>query len=228
MPQTLLLTALALLIGAATVMLACGPGARPVVDGGDDLPVVAQVEGGGEESVAEPTTTPTPYPTVCITMPEEYQDLAELGENHVRRHGFLYYCFVETPLPPIPTPKYPHLGVQLSRYAQEAEAAQAAAGQATGETAAAEVEIPLVYLRIDLSGNTEEVVAWLQSNGVPLSEDWVEGDSGYIAHYAVDWELGDDFIYAWVPASLLVAISQQGGVTYMEDVGYLLDHIDSY
>ena len=224
--QTLLLTVLSLLIAVATIMLACEPAARPVADGGDALPVAQQIDGGVEDTpvvVSEPAATPTPYPTVCITMPEEYQDLAELGENHVRRHGFLYYCFVETPLPPIPTPKYPELGVQLSRYAQEAEAAQAA-----GASGAAEVEIPLVYLRIGLSDNTEEVVAWLQSNGIPLSEDWVEGDNGYIAHYAVDWELGDDFIYAWVPASLLVALSRQEGVIYMEDVGYLLDHIDSY
>ena len=34
-PQTLLLTALALLIAAATIMLACGPAAQPIPDDGD-------------------------------------------------------------------------------------------------------------------------------------------------------------------------------------------------
>ena len=238
-PQTLLLTALALLIVAATIMLACNPTIPPVPAGEDTFSVAQQVAGGSAEPAAEtreptatpttePTDTPTPYPTLCIAMPEEYQDLTELGENHVRRYGFLYYCFVETPLPPIPTPKYPHLGDQLSRYAQEAEEIQLDAAQSGDAAGGSGVEIPLVYLHIVLAANTEEVVAWLQRNGVPLSEDWVEGDRGYIADYAVDWELGDDFIYAWVPASLLVALSQQEGVTYMEDVGYLLHHSEDY
>ena len=238
-PQTLLLTALALLIVAATIMLACNPAIPPVPAGEDTFSAAQQVAGGSAEPAAEtgeptatptvePANTPTPYPTLCIAMPEEYQDLTELSENHVRRYGFLYYCFVETPLPPIPTPKYPHLGDQLSRYAQEAEEIQAGTAQAGEATGGSGVEIPLVYLHIVLAANTEEVVAWLQRNGVPLSEDWVEGDRGYIADYAVDWELGDDFIYAWVPASLLVALSQQEGITYMEDVGYLLHHSEDY
>ena len=243
-PQTLLLTALSLLIAAATIMLACNPALPPVPAGEDTFsaaqqspsvapdtrPAAPSTDGVYNEPAAteEPTNTPTPYPTLCIAMPEEYQDLTELGENHVRRHGFLYYCFVETPLPPIPTPKYPQLGVQLSRYAQEAEEIQSNAAQAGDAAGGSGAEIPLVYLHIVLADNTEEVVAWLQRNGVPLSEDWVEGDRGYIGAYRVDWEFGDDFIYAFVPASLLVALSQQEGVTYLEDVGYLLHHSEDY
>ena len=218
-PQTLLLTALALLIAAATIMLACEPAAPAPADG-EALPMAQQVDGAGDTPASEtgeptatptvePANTPTPYPTLCIDMPEEYQDPTELGENHVRRDGFLYYCFV----PPIATPKYPVLGDRPSRSAQAAQAGAA-------------IEIPVVYLRIDLADNTEEVLSWLQRNGVPLPVDRVEGDRGYIADYAVDWERGDDFIYAWVPASLLVAISQQEGVIYMEDVGHLLPRID--
>lgn len=158
-------------------------------------------------------------------MPRDLQHLAEaeLKEGQVRRDGLLMQCEAVTPTPPPPTLKYPELGDQLSRYAQEA-----AAAQASGDSGAAEVEIPLVYLRIVLSDNTEEVVAWLQRNGIPLSEDWVEGERGYIAGYEAERELGDDFIYAWVPASLLVAISQQEGVIYMEDAGYLLDYGAGY
>ena len=217
-PQTLLLTALALLIAAATIMLACEPAAQPAPSDGEALPMAQPVDGAGDTPAAEteettatppvePTNTPTPYPTLCVT--EGYQDLTELGENHVRRDGFLYYCFV----PPISTPKYPVLGDWPSRLAQAAQAGAA-------------IEIPVVYLRIDLSDNTEEVLSWLQRNGVPLAVDRVEGDRGYIAGYAVDRERGDDFIYAWVPASLLVAISQQEGVIYMEDVGHLLPRIN--
>ena len=244
-PQTLLLTALALLIAAATIMLACNPAAP---DGGmATLPVTQPVAGGVEDMptveptaappTVGPTNTPTPYLTLCIVMPRDLQHLAEaeLKEGQirrVRRNGLLMQCEAVTPTPPPPTLKYPELGDQLSRYAQEAEAAQASgdsgAAQASGDSGAAEVEIPLVYLRIVLSDNTEEVVAWLQRNEIPLSEDWVEGDRGYIGAYRVDWELGDDFIYAWVPASLLVAISQQEGITYMEDAGYLLDYGAGY
>ena len=242
-PQTLLLTALALLIAAATIMLACEPAAPASVDR-DALPMAQQVDGAvntpaaetGEPTATpqpEPTDTPTPYPTQCIVMPRDLQHLeeAELKEGQirrVRRDGLLLQCEVVTPTPPPPTPKYPHLGDQLSRYAQEAEEIQASTAQAGEAAGGSGVEIPLVYLHIVLAANTEEVVAWLQRNGVPLSEDWVEGDRGYIGAYRVDWELGDDFIYAFVPASLLVALSQQEGVTYMEDVGYLLHHSEDY
>ena len=243
-PQTLLLTAMALLIVAATIMLACNPAIPPVPAGEDTFSAAQQVAGGSAEPAAEtrettatpqpePTDTPTPYPTQCIVMPRDLQHLEEavLKEGQirrVRRDGLLLQCEVVTPTPPPPTPKYPHLGDQLSRYAQEAEEIQSDAAQSGDAAGGSGVEIPLVYLHIVLAANTEEVVAWLQRNGVPLSEDWVEGGRGYIADYAVDWELGDDFIYAWVPASLLVALSEQEGVTYMEDVGYLLHHSEDY
>ena len=236
-----LLTALALLIAVATIMLACGPATQPLPDAGDTLAAAPQAEGGGEEPAAEPeeptatptvepTDTPAPYPTQCIVMPRDLQHLeeAELKEGQirrVRRDGLLMQCEVVTPTPPPPTPKYPQLGEQLSRYAVEAEEIQSDAAQAVGASGSSAPEIPLVYLHIVLSANTEEVVAWLQRNGIPLSEDWVEGERGYIAGYEAERELGDDYIYAWVPASLLVAISQQEGVTYMEDAGYLLDYI---
>ena len=243
-PQTLLLTALSVLIVAATIMLACNPAIPPVPAGEDTFSAAQQVTGGSAEPAAEPekptatpqpepTNTPPPYPTQCIVMPRDLQHLEEavLKEGQirrVRRDGLLLQCEVVTPTPPPPTPKYPHLGDQLSRYAQEAEEIQSDAAQAGDAAGGSGAEIPLVYLHIVLAANTEEVVAWLQRNGVPLSEDWVEGDRGYIADYAVDWELGDDFIYAWVPASLLVALSRQEGVTYMEDVGYLLHHSEDY
>ena len=243
-PQTLLLTALPLLIVAATIMLACGPTAQPIPDDGDIFSAAQPVAGGNAEPAAEPekptatpqpepTDTPPPYPTQCIVMPRDLQHLeeAEFKEGQirrVRRDGLLLQCEVVTPTPPPPTPKYPHLGDQLSRYAQKAEEIQAGAAQSEDAAGGSGIEIPLVYLRIDLSANTEEVVAWLQRNGVPLSEDWVEGDRGYIGAYRVDWEFGDDFIYAFVPASLLVSLSRQEGVTYMEDVGYLLHHSDGY
>ena len=233
LPQTLLLTVRFLLIAVATTLLACGPAAQTAPAGDVILPA-AQVSGGGEPMAEpedptpepEPTATPTPYPTNCIVMPEDLQGITELAEGQVRRDGLLLQCFVVTPVPPTPTPKYPHLGDALSRYAVEAEDAQADASQAGGASGASYVETPSVYVDIVLSANTEEVVAWLQRNGVPLSSNWVEGDLGYIVAYRADWDLGDDFIYAWVPASLLVALSRQEGVSYIEDASYLIDTAD--
>ena len=60
-PQTLLLTALALLIAAATIMLACEPAAPPAPSDGDALSAAQPVAGGSEEPAAEPekpTATP--------------------------------------------------------------------------------------------------------------------------------------------------------------------------
>ena len=237
LPQTRLLAILFLLIAVAATLLACEPAAQTAP--ADDVALsAAQVSGRGEtpakgeepteEPAAEPepTATPTPYPTNCIVMPEDLQGVTELAEGQVRRDGLLLQCFVVTPVPPTPTPKYPHLGDALSRYAVEAEEAQADASQAGGASGASDVGTASVYVDIVLSANTEEVVAWLQRNGVPLSSDWVEGDRGYIAAYRADWELGDDFIYAWVPASLLVALSRQEGVSYIEDASYLIDTAD--
>ena len=233
LPQTRLLTVRFLLIAVAATLLACEPAAQTAPAGDVILPA-AQVSGGGEPMAEpedptpepEPTATPTPYPTNCIVMPEDLQGITELAEGQVRRDGLLLQCFVVTPVPPTQTPKYPHLGDALSRYAVEAEDAQADASQAGGASGASDVETASVYVDIVLSANTEEVVAWLQRNSVPLSSDWVEGDLGYIVAYRADWDLGDDFIYAWVPASLLVALSRQEGVSYIEDASYLIDTAD--
>ena len=57
-PQTLLLTALALLIAAATIMLACGPVAQPIPEEEDTFTAAPPVE-GGSENPEELTATPT-------------------------------------------------------------------------------------------------------------------------------------------------------------------------
>ena len=233
-PQTLLLTALALLIAAATIMLACGPVAQPIPDAGDTLAAAPQAEdGGGEDPAAEPeeptatptvepTDTPAPNSTVCVSLPPEYQATPELAEGDIRVDGIAYQCFVVTPTP---TPKYPELGeLTWIAAAGEEAAAQRDASQAAGASGAsgasgqAEIEIPIAYVVITTTSNTADVVAWLQSKGLPLPQDRVEGDKTYIVDYAVDWELGDDFIYAYVPGSLLVPLSKQTGVARIDRV----------
>ena len=270
-PQTLLLTALFLLIAVATTLLACGPAAQPAPADDGALPA-AQVSGGGEtpgkaaetteepntepgdtaiptpatEEVAdiptpepgdtatptpesekatttpatepeeatatptaepekptatptpeseEPTATPTPQPTICLEGPR--------GTLCVH-------------IPPRPTPKYPALG-DLSRYAQEAEESTAT-GQAEGDSGQSGDSTPTLFVRVSLAASPDTVIAWLQSNGVLLSKDvqdsWAEGiKNRVVAIYDFDY----GYIYAVVPTSLLVSLSQQEGVIRMED-----------
>ena len=223
MPQTLLLTALALLIGAATIMLACEPAARPVADGGDVLPVVGQVAGGGEEPAAEPeeptatpppepTDTPVPNSTECVSLSPKYQATPELSEGQVRIDGIAYQCFVITPTP---TPKYPELGqYNWIAVAGEEAAAQRAASQAGGASGQSEVEIPAVWVKVTFSNQASADVAfaWLQSKGVPRSEEVNESWRGGIdARVVAIYSRVGDHIDVVMPASLMVPLSRQEG-----------------
>ena len=136
-PQTLPLTALALLIAAATIMLACGPAAQPIPDTGDALPA------------AEPTATPTPVPTVCL----QGTDWDGTKFEH---------CI--TPMPP-ETPKYPNLRGDLRKQVEEFEETQDAVSGAAGQSGSA-VGDTLVVVEIFLSSNTDDVASWLESKGV--------------------------------------------------------------
>ena len=212
-PQTLLLTALALLIAAATIMLACGPAAQPIPEEGDTFTAAPQVEGGSEEPEEEPTATPTTEPTdtpvpnstECVSIPPEYQATPELSEGQIRVDGIAYQCFVVTPTP---TPKYPELGeYNWIAVAGEEAATQRAAGQS-------EIEIPVVRTRVVFSDqtSTDAAFAWLKSKGVPrteeVNESWRGGiDDRVVAIYGRGW----NNIHVIVPASLLRPLSQQGG-----------------
>jgi len=244
-PQTLLLTALALLIAAATIMLACGPAAQPIPEEGDTFTAAPQaedgseepeeeptatptMEGGGEEPAEEPTATPTTEPTdtpapnstVCVSLPPEYQATPELAEGQIRVDGIAYDCFVVTPTP---TPKYPELGhlnwIAVAGEEFEAQRAASGASGASGSSGQAEVEVPTAYVEITTSSNTADIVAWLQSKGLPLPQDRVASDKIYISSYVVDWELGDDFIYARLPGSLVVPLSKLPGVARIDLAG---------
>ena len=149
----------------------------------------------------EPTATPTPRPTLCF------------------REGDGFACIDEPPPPP--TPKYPILR-QFSRYAQEAEEAQSNADQVGGVSGQTEVNVRKVFVRIILSSGAsgEPMLAWLQSNGVPLTTDWPYGiENHLVAVYWTGFEAGapDGYIHAIVPATLLVSLSQRPGFASIED-----------
>ena len=226
LPQALLLTALFLLIGVATTMLACGPAAQPAPAADGALPAAQQSDGGDEPTeeptvkpteeptetptvkpteepmetpTVKPTDTPTPNSTECVTIPPEYQATPELAAGQVWMDGIKYQCFV---IMPTPTPKYPELG-GLSRYAAEADEAQS------------EADVKKVDIAITLSSksDTEAVISWLRDKGVPIAPLWSVGYESHIYSY------GDNDIAAYIPASLLIPLSKQPGVTRIKPAG---------
>ena len=215
-PQTLLLTILALLIAAATIMLACGPAGQPIPEEGDAFTAAPQVEGGSEEPTAtptvEPTDTPVPNSTECVSIPPEYQATPELAEGQIRVDGIAYQCFVVTLTP---TPKYPELGeYNWIAVAGEEAAAQRDASQVGGASGQSEVKIPVVWIRITFSdqASTDAAFAWLQSKGVPRTEEindsWRDGlDSRVVAIY----DRVGNHIEVVMPASLMIPLSRQEG-----------------
>ena len=182
-PQTLLLTALALLIAAATIMLACGPAAQPIPEEGDTLPAMQPLPADGDTRPAAPQVVPADGPS---TLPPAQQ---EGGDNAGESGG-------DAP-PPKPTLTYPNIddsGLHID--VVEFEEAQDAASGPSGQSDAA-VEDTVVLVRILLSSNKAEVAAWLRSKGItPL--------------YAEDADYGN--LAAEVPLSLLGALSQRDGV----------------
>ena len=158
-PQTLLLTALALLIAAATIMLACGPAAQPIPEEGDTLPAMQPLPADG-----------------LNTLPPAQQEggdtTGESGEE----------APTETLPPPPPTYTYPNIrGSSLQLDIVEFEESQDAASGPSGQSDAA-MEDTVVFVRILLSGNKAEVAAWLRSRGItPL-----HAESSDIANLAAE------------------------------------------
>ena len=159
-PQTRLMTALALLLAATALMLACGPAAQPIPVDGEDLPASrpvpadgpdplppAQQEGGdsaGESGAAAPTEMPPPPPRPTLTYP------------NIRDSG---------------------LHIDVVEFEEAQKAAQGSSGQSD-----AAVEDTVVFVRILLSGNKAEVAAWLRSKGItPL-----HAESADIANLAAE------------------------------------------
>ena len=183
-PQTLLLTALALLIAAATIMLACGPVAQPIPDAGDTPPAAQPARDGGN-------TLPAPANGLNPLPPAQQEGGDSSGESGDDTPTEI------PPPPPKPTFTYPNIrGSGLHFDVVEFEEARDAASGPSGQSDAA-VEDTVVLVRILLSGNKAEVAAWLRNKGItPIYAD----DADY------------PNLAAEVPLSLLGALSQQDGV----------------
>ena len=107
----------------------------------------------------------------------------------------------EQQAPPIPEKAalgYPNLGSHLDQLAASVEA-----GQATAQEAAADAPVhsgESVAVTINLTGSVDEVVNFLEDNG---------GDPRNV---------GEDYIEAYVPVTLLGAVSEQSGVTRVRQI----------
>ena len=103
--------------------------------------------------------------------------------------------------PPIPDKgelKYPNLGSRLDGLVISVEAGQATAQEAAADTPVHSRES--VAVTIYLTGSVDEVVAFLEENG---------GDPRNV---------GEDYIEAYVPVSLLGAVSERPGVVRVREI----------
>ena len=147
-PQTRLLTALALLLAAAALMLACGPAAQPIPADGEDLPA------------AQPTATPTIEPNIGtdeLDAGDGTQNPGNFGPRDI------------PPPPPIPTLKYPNLEHTLDELAI---AEEDAAGLAGGQSDAAADNFVAVSIWMDTNPDaaaTKALVEWLKARGISSS-----------------------------------------------------------
>ena len=102
------------------------------------------------------------------------------------------------PIPDKGELKYPNLGSRLDELVASVEA-----GQTTAQEAAEEAAVhsgALVAVTIYLSGGADEVVAFLEENG---------GDPRNV---------GEDYVEAYVPVTLLGPVSEQPGVLRVREI----------
>ena len=107
----------------------------------------------------------------------------------------------QSQVPPIPDKtalNYPNLGSHLNELVIGVEAGQATSQDAAGETPVHSGES--VAVTIYLTGNVDDVVAFLENNG---------GDPRNV---------GEDYIEAYVPVALLGQVSEQPGVVRVREI----------
>ena len=205
-PQTLLLIALALLIAAATIMLACGPVAQPAPEEGDTFTAAPPVAGGSEEPEAEPTATPTVEPTDTPTPePNIGTDDLHTGEGTQNSGNFGPIDWPPPPPPPAPTLKYPNLEHKLDKLAIESDNAGGGVGGQSGTT----IEVVIWTSTNPDAAVTKALVEWLKARGISSSL------------YGRNEGFGDgSFVQCFLPTRLLGAVSTQEGVIKVEDASY--------
>ena len=197
-PQTLLLTILALLIAAATIMLACGPAAPSIPEEGDTFTAAPQVEGGSEEPAVEPEEpTATPEPNIGT-------DDLDTGDGTQNSGNFGPIDWPPPP-PPAPTLKYPNLEHKLDKLAIESDNA---GGGVDGQSDTT-IEVVIWTSTNPDAAVTKALVEWLKARGISSSL------------YGRNEGFGDgSFVQCFLPTRLLGAVSTQEGVIKVADAAY--------
>ena len=144
-----------------------------------------------------PTTGPKATSEKSGEIPATVNAPKDTSESIRRRDG----ADGDDQAPPLPEKgelKYPNLGSRLDGLVASVEA-----GQATAQDAAADTPVhsgESVAVTIYLSGNVDEVVAFLEENG---------GDPRNV---------GEDYIEAYLPVTLLGLVSEQPGVIRVREI----------
>ena len=202
--------------------LACGPAASPVTTEPREstgTPVAdGIVQTPTEAATPVPPPTPTPHPTSTAT-PERTRDIqatasvsrdtsesttqsgatgADGQAASIPRSGGNGEDNQAPPIPDKGELKYPNLGSRLEELVASVEA-----GDATAEEAASGAAMhsgASVAVTIYLSGGVDQVVAFLEENG---------GDPRNV---------GEDYVEAYVPVTLLGPASEQPGVLRVREI----------
>ena len=184
-----------------SLVLACGPAAAPVTS----TPRVSTgtpVADGIVQTSAE-AATPTPPRTSKATsertgkIPTTVNGSKDTSES-IPRSGGTGGDDQALTIPDKGELKYPNLGSRLDELVASVEA-----GQTTAEEAAKGAAVhsgASVAVTIYLSGSVDGVVAFLEENG---------GDPRNV---------GEDYIEAYVPVSLLGSVSEQPGVIRVREI----------
>ena len=192
-----LVASLALACSSAAAPATSTPSAStgtPLVDG--IIPPPARATGA-----ATPASTPTPAPRATsrktVAAPDAVSPPAETSEPAPQSTGI----GADSQGPPIPDKgdlKYPNLGARLDGLVASVEA-----GQTTAEEAAADTPVHSggsVAVTIYLSASVDGVVSFLEENG---------GNPRNV---------GEDYVEAYVPVTLLGSVSERPGVVRVREI----------
>ena len=173
------------------VSAACAAVSTPAPPNTPGMEVEATVRPNSKAAATDmptPTTGPKATSEKSGEIPATVNAPKDTSESIRRRDG----ADGDDQAPPLPEKgelKYPNLGSRLDGLVASVEA-----GQATAQDAAADTPVhsgESVAVTIYLSGNVDEVVAFLEENG---------GDPRNV---------GEDYIEAYLPVTLLGLVSEQ-------------------
>ena len=160
-------------------------------------PTTTPVPKARETAMPTPTRVPKAASEKTREIPPTVNGLADPSESIRLRDG-TGGDDQSLPIPDKVELKYPNLGSRLDGLVASVEAGQATAAEAAADTPVHSGES--VAVTVHLSDSVDEVVAFLRENG---------GDPRNV---------GEDYIEAYVPVSLLGPVSEQPGVLWVREI----------